>query len=105
MFRGAEEQLRYGCDEILDAKACDAPVRRELVVRGKRLGSLLGPPLWVHWCVLGIMGGPDNNALACGEHVAMSNKTWPREQCVRGGHSSTHVANGGAACEIVCTST
>ena len=92
-----EQQLRYGGYIILEAKACDVPVRDELFAGAKRLGALLGPPTRVHWCALGVMGGSDNNTLVCGEHLAMSNKPWQHAPCVCGRQSSTYVANEGTA--------
>ena len=94
-----EQQLQYGGNVILEAKACDVPVRDELFAGARRLGALLGPPTRVHWCALGIMGGSDNNTLVCGEHLAMSNKPWQHAPCVCGRQSSTYVANEGTAYE------
>ncbi len=94
-----EEQLKQGGDVVLEAKACDVPVRDELFAGSKRIGGLLGHPSRVHWCALDIKGGKDDKTVICGEHLVMSNKPWPDMPCVCQRQSSSYVANEGLAYE------
>ena len=92
-------QLKLGGDVIMEGRACDVPVRDELMAGDKKILTIIGPPVRVHWCALGIKGGKEHTTRLCGEHLVLSNKPWATAPCVCERQSSTYHPSAGAGYE------